>query len=96
MEHVEQFLKSGLYLRAWSPKRVRTYRHAFSSLQQSLQSNRSPSVDGSSPTKARLEAWVVWLKEKGVSSGGCNMYIRTVNSYLSWLHDEGLARRGCA
>jgi site-specific recombinase XerD len=41
------------------------------------------------PTKADLEAWILGLRQKGLTPGGCNMYIRTVNSYLSWLKEEG-------
>lgn len=87
MEHVEQFIRSGTYLRAWSPRTVRTYRQAFTSLQQCP---RATPEEGSL-TKARLEAWVAWLRQKGVSPGGVNMYVRTVNSYLAWKHEEGLS-----
>jgi len=31
--------------------------------------------------------------EKGLTPGGCNMYIRTVNGYLSWLKEEGTSQR---
>lgn len=97
MEHVEQFIKHGLYLKGWSTRTVRTYRQAFSSLQQSLRSGDAPNVvdvQAVSPpelTKAQLQDWVIWLKERGLTPGGCNMYIRTINSYLSWLHQEELA-----
>lgn len=30
------------------------------------------------------------MRSRGVTAGGCNMYIRSVNSYLSWLKEEGL------
>lgn len=29
------------------------------------------------------------LRQRGLSAGGINMYARSVNSYLTWLHDEG-------
>jgi integrase/recombinase XerD len=78
----DDFLKHGKYLRNWSPRTLRTYRQAWSSFQSSLPGKASE------PTKAQLEAWVVWMRERGVSPSGCNMYIRTMNSYLSWLHVE--------
>ena len=28
------------------------------------------------------------MREQGLTHGGCNVRIRSVNSYLSWLHDE--------
>jgi integrase len=30
------------------------------------------------------------MRQKGRSAGGCNVIIRTANSFLSWLHEEGL------
>jgi site-specific recombinase XerD len=73
----EQFLQHGTYLRNWSATTLRTYRQGLNSL----------AIE--QPTKADLDAWVIGLRQKGLTPGGCNMYIRTVNSYLHWLHDEG-------
>jgi site-specific recombinase XerD len=69
----EQFLQHGLYLRNWSNTTIRTYRQGLACL----------GIER--PTKADLEAWVVGMRQRGLTPGGCNMYIRTVNSYLSWL-----------
>jgi integrase/recombinase XerD len=79
----EAFLKAGLYLRNWSAKTMRTYRQGLSSLYQTLP------ADQAIPTKDQLAAWVIQMREKGLQPGGCNMYIRTVNSFLSWLREEG-------
>jgi len=78
-ELAEDFLKAGLYLRGWSKTTLRTYRQAFGSL------NRFGLKELS---KSELEKWVIWLKENNVSAGGCNMYIRTINSFCSWLKEE--------
>lgn len=90
----DAFLKQGLYLRNWSPRTVRTYKQAFSSFQAALRDTGTLEESASRDlpqllTKSSLEAWVIWLREKGVSAGGCNMYIRTFNSFLSWLKEEG-------
>jgi integrase/recombinase XerD len=29
------------------------------------------------------------MRDRGLTPGGINMYVRTINSYLSWLHAEG-------
>lgn len=29
------------------------------------------------------------MRKRGLAPGGINMYARTINSYLSWLHEEG-------
>jgi site-specific recombinase XerD len=73
----EQFLQHGTYLRNWSATTLRTYRQGLNSL------------GNEQPSRAELDAWVIGLRQRGLTPGGCNMYIRTVNSYLHWLHDEG-------
>ena len=50
---------------------------------------RAPGARGYPLTKAGLAAWMVALRERGLKRGGINMYVRMVNSYLSWLHAEG-------
>src|SRR6478752_5634776 len=72
----EAFLQHGLYLRNWSPRTVRTYRQGLATLRDDL-------------NKATLDAWVIGLRARGVTPGGVNMCARSVNSYLSWLHEEG-------
>jgi hypothetical protein len=64
----DQFLKAGLYLRNWSPCTVRTYDQGL----------RSMGLE--QPTKAQLEAWIIGLRQKGLTPGGVNMYVRTINS----------------
>lgn len=29
------------------------------------------------------------MRESGLSAGACNVYIRSINSFLSWLHENG-------
>jgi len=40
------------------------------------------------PSKIDLDQWVIRLRERGLTPGGVNMYVRSINSYLTWLHDE--------
>ena len=70
------FLTQGLYLRGWSARTIRTYRQGLATLPPTL-------------TKSTLAAWVVEQRQRGLTPGGINMYARTINSYLSWLHTEG-------
>jgi site-specific recombinase XerD len=72
----DQFLTHGLYLRGWSARTVRTYRQGLATLPSTL-------------TKSTLVTWVVGMRQRGLTPGGINMYARTINSYLSWLHAEG-------
>jgi Phage integrase family len=73
----DQFIQHGLYLRNWSPTTVRTYRQGLRRLGIEV------------PTKTDLDAWVIRMRQDGLTPGGCNMYIRTINAYLTWLHEEG-------
>ena len=41
-------------------------------------------------TKAGLAAWVRAMRDRGLTPGGINMYARSVNSFLTWAHGEGL------
>jgi DNA invertase Pin-like site-specific DNA recombinase len=61
--------------RKWSPATARTY----------AQGLRSLGIE--QPTKADLDQWVIALRQRGLSPGGINVQIRTINSYLTWLHD---------
>jgi site-specific recombinase XerD len=72
----ESFLQHGRYLRGWSERTVRTYRQGLKTLPARL-------------TKASLQGWVKEMRQRGVTAGGINMYARTINSYLTWLHEEG-------
>ena len=77
----EAFLKAGIYLRNWRPRTVSTYRQGLTCLYQT--------IPDPIPTKADLDGWVIAMRECGLTAGGCNMYIRTVNSFLSWMREEG-------
>jgi len=72
----EQFLQYGLYVRNWSPQTVTTYRLALRYVPATI-------------TKASLNADVISMRERGLTPGGINLRARTINSYLSWLHEEG-------
>jgi integrase/recombinase XerD len=72
----ESFVEQGIYLRNWSPTTVRSYRHALRECPDQL-------------SKATLNEMVVRLRQRGLSPGGINVRVRAINSFLSWLHEEG-------
>jgi site-specific recombinase XerD len=78
----EQFIEHGKYLRGWSVKTIRTYRQSLATLH---------AAEVGSLTRSSLQQFVVWMRARGLSAGGINIRIRSVNSFLSWLHDEGHA-----
>lgn len=78
---IQQFIEQGRYIRNWSPKTVRCNSQCLAIFRQAV---------SELPTKASLQAFVVRMRQEGRSAGGCNVIIRTTNSFLSWLYEEGL------
>jgi integrase/recombinase XerC len=76
----EQFLREGTYLRNWSPRTVTTHRDSLATL-----------PTDSPLTKDTLNAWVTRLRERGITAGAVNLRARSLNSFFSWLHQEGHA-----
>jgi len=83
LAHSKDFIKHGIYLRNWTTRTVRTYRQALAAL--------ASVIDSEPPSKANLQAFVIAMRERGLQPGGINVYARTINSYLTWLHEEGHA-----
>ena len=75
---IEQFVQHGTCLREWTPDTVRTYRYSLRELPSEV-------------SKASLNDLVVALHQRGLSPGGINLRIRSINSFLTWLHEEGHA-----
>jgi site-specific recombinase XerD len=75
---VAQFIQQGIYLRNWSPKTVRTYQQSLCRLPIALPLS-----------KDTLNAAVIALRERGLTPGGINIRLRSLNSLLTWAHDEG-------
>ncbi|HEV7397632.1 MAG TPA: tyrosine-type recombinase/integrase [Pyrinomonadaceae bacterium] len=75
-----EFLKEKRYLCNLSPKTLDSYQQAF---------NCYVRLGCGTPTKDGLKDFVVNMRESGLSAGGCNVYIRSINSFLSWLLESG-------
>jgi len=84
----EKFLKEKTFLAGVSPKTVRSYKQAFNAYQRVLSGNSAEGLCAL-PTKDTLKDFVIGLREAGLSPGGCNVYIRSMNSFLTWLHENG-------
>jgi site-specific recombinase XerD len=88
LELLERFLKEKQFLANISPKTVRSYRQAFNAYQRVLNGSGHSDRDDV-PTKDTLKDFVIGMREAGLSPGACNVYIRSINSFLTWLHTEG-------
>lgn len=105
LELFQQYLKHGKYLKGWSDKTPVVYQRAFASFQMALAqgnaragSESEPYAPSDSLNKQQLEAWVVWMRsaeacgsphKRNLSPACVNIYIRSLNSFCSWLKDEG-------
>lgn len=83
-EHFRCFVKEIRFIRNLTPKTISTYEQAWKVyLRYSCEINQT-----------HLNRFVIGMREAGISPGGCNSYIRSINSFLSWLHENGhLANR---
>src|SRR6185295_9175745 len=80
-ELFKRFVKEKTFLSNVSPKTVRFYQQSYNAFKRS--------VGEQLPDKAVLNDFVIKLKEGGMSAGGVNVYIRGMNSFLSWLYENG-------
>jgi site-specific recombinase XerD len=73
---VEQFITERKYLKNVTSKTLAWYRHSFKAF------------DGSLGSKAALTARIAELRDRGVSAVSVNTYLRCINAYFLWLHQE--------
>jgi integrase/recombinase XerD len=78
-ELFEQFLQEKKYLKNCSENTLIHSRVSFKALTRYVET----------PTRASLQTWVIKMREAGGSTGGINSYIRGINSFLTWLHQNG-------
>ena len=86
-ELFEKFIKEKEFLCGLSPKSLSSYRQAYNAYQRVL--SNTALVSFPLPTKDSLKDFVVKMRESGINPGGCNSYIRSFNSFLTWLHENG-------
>lgn len=73
------FIKEVRFIRNLTPKTISTY-------QQSWKVYRRYSDE---INQHQLNQFVVGMREAGLSPAACNTHVRSVNSFLSWLHENG-------
>jgi len=88
----EQFVKERIYIKNCSADTIAFYRQSFKTWQRVLR--RSPEgarevSDFPLPTKHTLTQFVTRMREQGIKPSTCNTYIRGINSFLTWLFENG-------
>jgi site-specific recombinase XerD len=80
----KDFVKELRYLRNVSPLTIKCYRQAYD---RYLKFGKALP-----PTEQSLKDFIIGMRSAGLSSTSCNISIRAMNSYLSWLKESGHIR----
>jgi site-specific recombinase XerD len=80
-EFFEKFIRDKRYLKNISERTISSYREVFG--------RWGRFVGREMPNVELLEKFVVGTREAGFTITTCNISIRSFNSFLSWLHDNG-------
>lgn len=81
---IEQFVKEKQYLKNVTAKTVRFYYQSLNALLRTI-GNAEPK----SLTRTLLNECIVKLRSGGLSAVSCNTYISGINSFLTWLYENG-------
>jgi integrase/recombinase XerD len=74
-----QFIKEKRFLDNLSETTIRSYKLSFQWFEKL----------GGDFNKLALNNFVIGLRESGMNPGGCNVKIRSINSFLSWCYENG-------
>ncbi len=92
----ERFVKEQKYLKGVSGHTIAFYKQSFKTYQRVLSgSDLALAASGklalleNLPTKHTLKDFVTGMREQGMKPVTCNTYIRGMNSYLTWLFENG-------
>jgi integrase/recombinase XerD len=77
-ELFEQFVQEKTYLKNVTKRTVGFYRQSFKAFKKR----------GGQLSKEGLNHFIITMRQSGISPVTCNVYIRGVNSFLSWLHEN--------
>jgi len=76
-ELFNDFIREKRFLSDASPNTIRSYEMSFKKFEKY-------GLD-----KQSLNRFVIGMREEGLTPGGCNVKIRSINSFLSWLFENG-------
>ncbi len=90
----QQFLRERTYLKNVSPKTRIWYETAWTTFLKTQPAGlASTAIEGAQPlARQHLSAFVIALRDRGVRPVSCNTWLRALNAFCRWLHDEGVLR----
>lgn len=83
----DRFLRERAYLSNVTPKTVSWYQSGFLAFSRTV-----PITDPSELSRQTLNDFVVALRTRGLAAVSCNTYVKAINAFLAWLHQEGALR----
>jgi integrase/recombinase XerD len=86
-QRFDQFLRERTYVHNVTPKTRDWYQSAWHAFKRS----RPQPHPATEITNADLLAFVVHLRERGVKPVSCNTWLRAMNAFCRWLHEQGEA-----
>ena len=93
MDHLDQlfqqFLRERTYINNVTSSTCEWYESAWKVFKASQA--EVPARPASAPliSKADLQHFVVHLRERGVRPVSCNTWVRALNAFCRWLHEQG-------
>lgn len=85
----QQFFRERTYVQNVTPKTREWYEHAWRAFTRA-QAGRTPrSTSAALITRTDLQHFVIHLRERGVKPVSCNTWLRAINSFCRWLHEQG-------
>jgi integrase/recombinase XerD len=93
----DRFLRERTYLKNISPKTRVWYQTAwksFTAVMPAEFAHIERPVGATPITRADLSGFVVALRERNVRPVSVNTWLRALNAFCRWLHEEGLATEG--
>jgi integrase/recombinase XerD len=87
-QQFQQFLRERTYLQNITPKTREWYSHAWRAFTRWQAAHpRDSSI--THITQRDLQGFVIHLRERGVKPVSCNSWLRAMNSFCRWLHEQG-------
>ena len=83
---LQQFLRERKYLRNVSPDTIEWYETAWKAFQGSA---TSCLTDPQALRRSNLEQFIYVLRDRGVKPVTCNTWLRALNAFFRWLHENG-------
>ena len=85
----QQFLRERAYLHNITPKTREFYETAWKAFTRAQREAPSRAADAPLLTRSDLQEFVIHLRQRGVKPVSGNCWMRGLNAFCRWLHQQG-------